>query len=199
MLTRLVTPPAIEPISLTEAKKHLRLAITDADAANYTDEDAKITALITSAREHVETVTRRALITQTWDAVIDEFPATKEISLPYPPLQSVTSISYLNTDGNSATFTDYAADLFGHKIKLNYECEWPETRDESVITIRFVCGYGLTAATVPASIRQAMLLIIGHLYANPEATLSANLSGSNVTLLPLGVDSLLSGFRRWEF
>ena len=198
MLTRIVTPPAIEPISLTEAKKHLRLVITDADAATYTDEDAKITALIVSAREYVETVTRRALITQTWDAVIDDFPATKEISLPYPPLQSVTSVSYLNTDGNAASFTDFTADLFGHKIKLNYESEWPETRDESVITIRFICGYGATADAVPVSIRQAMLLLIGHWHLNPEAT-ALNQRGASTELLPLGVDSLLSGYRRWEF
>jgi len=199
MFTRIVTPPAIEPISLTEAKKHLRLAVSDADALAYTAEDAKITALIAAAREHVEAITRRALITQTWDAVIDEFPWGLEIVLPYAPLQSVTSISYLDTDGVAATFTDFAADLFGSCIRLNYEESWPDIRSESQITIRFVCGYGATADTVPASIRQAMLLIIGHLFENAEDTVNSNLGGSSIMRLPLGVDALLAPFRRYEF
>ena len=198
MFTRIITQPAYEPISLTEAKKHLRLAVTDADAVAYIADDAKITALITAAREYVEAVTRRALVTQTWDGVIDAFPAGLEIPIPYPPLQSITSISYLNTDGVAATFTDFTADLFANCARLAYDKSWPEMRPESQITIRFVCGYG-TPGTVPASIRQAILLIIGHLYENTEDTVNSNLGGSSIMRLPLGVDSLLAPFRRYEF
>ena len=85
---KLVSPPAIEPVSLAEAKAQLRLD-TDAD-------DVYVTALITVARERVELFLRRALIAQSFEYTLDQFPANKYltyttsfINLPRPPLQSV--------------------------------------------------------------------------------------------------------------
>ena len=80
----LVTEPAVEPVSTAEAKLHLRVDI---------DEDnTLIDAFVQTAREHVEDVTARAMITQTWEWYADAFPAGDRIELLLPPLQSVTSI-----------------------------------------------------------------------------------------------------------
>lgn len=196
MHTRLVTPPAVEPVTLTEAKLHLRLAVTEADAVLYTAEDAKITGLIIAAREYVETFTRRAIITQTWDAVMPCFPDGYYLPLPMPDLQTVTSISYFDSAGDAATFTGFTVSLARNSIKKNYAAEWPEIYPESEITIRYVCGYGLAVA-VPFSIKAAILLIVGHLHKNTEATVGAY--GVEFSNLPLGVESLLAGFRRFEF
>jgi uncharacterized phiE125 gp8 family phage protein len=87
---KLVTPPAIEPVTLAEAKAHLRLD-TESD-------DGYVPALITAARERVELFLRRALITQVFECTVDDFPAhDRAIDLPRPPLQSVEWIKYPDT------------------------------------------------------------------------------------------------------
>jgi uncharacterized phiE125 gp8 family phage protein len=193
MITRIYTKPSVEPVSLTDAKKHLRLAVSDADATAYTAEDAKLAMIITTARENVESHTNRALVTQTWDAVIDCFPAGNVLVLPNAPLQSITSISYTDTEGHAATFTGYTADLFSNAARLNAGSSWPSIYEDSRITVRFVAGYGNAATDVPASIRQAMFLLIGHLYENPIATVNGQ-----VDVVPMGVDLLLADFRRYD-
>jgi len=197
MYARIVTPPAVEPVSLTEAKLHLRLAVSEGDAPDYDQEDSKLSGLITAAREYVENHTRRALITQTWDVAFDCFPGGIDIALPFAPLQSVTSISYTGTDGNAATFAEFSADIFGNGARLQYGYSWPAIQPGSRVTVRFVTGYGAESTAVPSGIKQAMLLIIGHLHENPEEVVV--LERGSVERLPMGVDSLLSGYRRYEF
>lgn len=198
MLTKIATAPATEPVTLTEVKKDLRLAVTDADATAYTHEDTTLTGLIKTARRLVEDHTRRALITQTWDGVIDAFPSGNSIELPHAPLQSVTSISYTESDGNSATFTDFTADLYGNRIKLDYGAIWPTVYPESVITIRFVCGYGTAAADVPEEIRLAIRLLVSFWRNNPEAAV-LTYGSSEFRAIPYGVDTLLASYRRYGF
>jgi uncharacterized phiE125 gp8 family phage protein len=91
---KLVTPPEVEPITLEEAKSHLRI---DTDA-----EDVYVSALITAARERVELFLRRALATQTFEYTLDGFPSGV-IDIPRPPLQSAGDIKYLDTGGNERT------------------------------------------------------------------------------------------------
>ena len=197
LLTKIITPPDVEPISLVEAKKQLRLAITDADAAAYTAEDDNLAALIKAARELVEVKTWRALITQTWDVQLDCFPVGDSISFPLHDLQSVASVTYTDTDGSEATFTDFVADTYSNGIRLSSGYSWPPVLDGSRIYIRYICGYGDTAETVPQSIKRAMLLIISHLHENTEEVVVG--SSVKAILLPMGVDILLSGYRVREF
>lgn len=189
MALKLITPPAEEPVTLTQAREHLR--------ATSTEEDAKILALIMAAREHVEDYTRRRLITQTWELVLDEFP--RELELPSPPLQSVTSIKYLDesdveqTLGTSSYQVD--ADSEPGRVVLAPNAEWPDLSEKiNAVRIRFVCGYG-GAAAVPWAIRAAMLLIIGHLFEQREQVNVGNL----VTEMPFGVDRLLAPYRMLRF
>jgi len=188
MQKTLVTAPDSYPVTLTEAKDHLRVTTTVSDAY--------ITALINAATESAETYTRRALITQTWDVFIDEFSDTME--MPKGVLQSAT-ITYVDTDGATQTLDTsvYTVDTDSDPgvIRLAYGQSWPSTRDQAhAVTIRIVCGYG-AASDVPITIRQAMLIHISHLYESREPVII----GTSVTSVPMSYDSLLLPYRVMRF
>jgi len=171
--------------------------------AATTAEDDLLTALIYSARENIEDITRRALLTQTWDYCLDEFPGDKDyIKLPFGNLQSVTSVKYKDSDGTETTMTvttDYLVETNGEacgRVVLPYGDSWPTDAlyPSNPITIRFVCGW-TTAALVPYKIKAAMKLICGDLYKNRDATLTQE--QGNVTENK-AVMKLLSSARLWE-
>jgi len=153
-------------------------------------EDTLLSRLITAAREYCESFQNRAFITQTWYLWLDAWPV--EIKVPLPPLLSVTSIKYYDTTNAEATMTasDYYADTNSTpgRVVLAWGKTWPGTtlRPANGICVEFVCGYGATSASVPAAVRQAMLLLIGHLYENREAV-----SEKPLTQVPMAVESLL--------
>ena len=191
MSLTLFTAPAEEPITLQEAKAHLRV--------DGTADDALISALIQAARQHIDGRDGwlgRALMQQTWDYAIDEFPDADFIPLPLAPVQSITSITYTDTNGASQTFSSASyvlgADLaWKPRVNLGYGLSWASTRGvPDAVKVRFVAGYA-NAADVPGPIKAALLLMIGHLHENREATADRVL-----TELPLGVDSLLMPYRR---
>ena len=186
MARTVVTPPAVEPVSLVEAKLHLRVDISD--------DDNLITALIETAREMVEGIGRRAMITQVWNYILDEFPSSDEIVLPMPPLQSVASIKYKDTAGDESTFSsdDYIVntDTEPGKVVLAYGASWPSTSlyPTGAITVQFTAGFGDASTDVPEKYRQAMLLLIGHWYENREAIAT---TGAVPKEIPMGVNALL--------
>jgi uncharacterized phiE125 gp8 family phage protein len=153
MKLNLITAPSVEPVTLQQTKDHLRV-----DSA---DDDALIDNLILSARQWAESLTRRALITQTWDFFLDVFPAVIEV--PRPPLQSVTSVKYLDTDGVQQTLDSALYDVDTNvepgAIRPAWSCDWPSVRDvANAIEVRFVAGYGDAAQDLPAPIVSAILL-----------------------------------------
>lgn len=185
----LVTPPAAEPVSLSEAKAHLR--VTD------TGEDSLITSFIAAARGWVEDFTQRALITQTWDYKLDAFVGTMEI--PLPPLQSVTSIKYFDTAGVEQTLasTEYTVDTAAERglVRLAYGKSWPATHVQAnAVTIRFIAGYG-AAAAVPGTIKAACLLLLGELYARREHAIA----GAPIAIVPVNAEYLLWPYRSLRF
>lgn len=158
---RLTTPPAVEPITLTEAKTHLRVS--------GTDDDDRITALIAAAREEAETITGRAFITQTWRLTLDRFPLAGPIVLPRPPLQSITSLAYVDSDGASQTWdaANYrvSANNEPGRIEPAYNEVWPTTRLVSeAATVTYAAGYGDAASDVPGGIKNAILLLVERYY-----------------------------------
>lgn len=192
MALRLASPPAEEPVSLDEAKLHLRI--------DHSEEDALIAGLIGAARRHIEeTVLSRALITQTWELYLDRFPAKAIIKLPRPPLQSVESIKYTLEDGSEATFSasNYIVDNVSEpgRIVLKRDASWPADTLIPVngVKVTFAAGYGDDPADVPDPIKQAMLLLIGDLYENREESIVVQ--GLQVQRLPFGVQSLLYGYQ----
>lgn len=145
----LVTPPAIEPITLTQLKTHARIP--------YDTEDDNLSLYISAAREMVERFLRRALITQTWDFKLDWGPAWME--LPYPNLQSVTAVYTTGLDNVEATVPTptYIVDTATNFVGLNIGNVWPLHRGKAGFRVRYVSGYGDTADTVPATIRRYIL------------------------------------------
>lgn len=180
MALTMITGPALEPVSLSEAKSHLRVDITD--------DDALIGGLITAVRELYEQELNQALVTQTWELVMDAFPAGGIIRLPKPPLQTVTSIKYTDKDGAEATFSssNYLVDTDRKPgcIVLKHSASWPavELREVGGVRVRYVAGYGSNAGDVPRRFKQKMLLYVGTLYENREYVLVAQ--GVSVMALP---------------
>jgi uncharacterized phiE125 gp8 family phage protein len=163
----LVTPPTIEPVSLAEAKAHLR--VTEAD------DDALIAGYILAARHAAESYIRGALITQTWDYSLDYcWPVVSvrgmckyRTELPLHPIQSVTSVSYVDENGTTQTLSPslYTVHIRGPVayIEKAYDQDFPSIRSvPEAITVRFVVGYQPDA--VPDPIKAAIMLGIERLY-----------------------------------
>jgi len=189
----LVTAPTVEPLTATEAKAHLRV--------DYSTDDTLIASLIVAAREYVEQITGRALLTQTWDLFLDRFSG-REIDIPCSPLISVTSVKYIDTAGSEQTLStdDYTVRTYSShygEVGLNFDADWPSTRRiEDAVYIRFVAGYGATSASVPQAIRQAMLMLVGHWYENRESVVI----GGRITAteVPMAVTALLQPHRTFH-
>lgn len=182
----LYSAPAVEPLSCDEARAHLRVDVHDED-------DLVITPLIKSARSYCEKVLDRALITQTWILYMDAFPGI--IELRKPPIQSVSSITYLDNDGATQTLSTsiYSVDVKSEpgRITLAYNQTLPSYRAiENSIAVTFVAGYGATGATVPEPIRHAMKLLVAHWYRNREAVAIGTITND----IPLAVDALLGSY-----
>ena len=157
MILKNITQPATEPITIEDVANQCRIG-------DLTDEQSSVSLFIAAVRQRAESVTRRALLTQTWELVLDAFPQYRDpIYLPLPPLQSVTSINYYDACGALFTMTSVGYRVINDSepamIIPAYGTEWPATLDDkAVVRIRFVCGYGDDATDVPAAIRQWMLL-----------------------------------------
>ena len=196
MALTLVTAAAGEPLTLDDVKGHLKITSTD--------QDGEIVGWITAAREWAETRTGRALITQTWDLKLDGFPVDGgPITVPKPPLISVTSITYVDTNGVTQTWSSalYTVDAptgpqaRSGQIWPAYNESYPGTRAQvNAVTVRFVCGYGAVADLVPASIRSAMKILIATWNAPGRQSVNVG-SGATVVEIPDTVDLLVSGFQ----
>lgn len=142
-------------------------------------ETDKLTSILKAAREHVEGMTSRALLTQTWEYYLDQWPQGDTIKLPFGNLQSIAEFSYKKSGWASAADdvdmvagTDYILEQNGAgvgRLVLPYGGSWPSDilYPANPIMIRFVAGW-LTAAAVPYKIKAAMKLIAADLYFNVE-------------------------------
>lgn len=185
----------------TEVKPYLRI-----DTANTTENDV-LDGLIAAARQHGEEYLGRALLTQTRTMTLDGFPVPTdrnkwaEIVVPFPPLRSVTSIQYVDTNGNTQTLaaTYYTVHVGSGdsrskgRIARAYNATWPTVRyQKNAVTITYSCGYGV-GADVPRAIRQGLLWLVGHMYENREAV--AEKPGD---VLPMAVDRIWAPYRIME-
>lgn len=187
MTTRRTVAPAVAPITLDEAKAHLRV-----DSA---DEDALIGSLIGAATAHFdgEGDLGRAIITQTWAKWVRQSPGC--VRLKMGPFQSLVSVEYYDTDNalQTADLSDYEVRLDGDFVNVQPKdnASWPPayTRQDA-IKISYTAGFGDAAADVPANIRHAILLTIGHWYHNREAVTADGLKE-----VPLAVSALIGNER----
>lgn len=179
----LKTPPAVDPVTLNEAKVHLRV---DPDLS---DDNALITSLIKAATETAQGFTHRQFVSATYELRFDIFPQV--INLLRPPLISVTSVKYLDDAGATQTVDTavYEVDKFSTvgRIRPKASQSWPSTGDfMGAVIIEYIAGYGVAAA-VPKDILSAILLMIGHLYEHREDVL-VGVAGNQI---PRGANNLL--------
>lgn len=166
----------------------------EAPSANTTG-DPLINMMIASARQYAEAILHRYLITQTIDLYLDCFDSW-EIKLP--PLQSVTAITYVDTDGATQTIdaADYLVDAMSVPARITpaYGLSWPSTRaQKNAVKLRFVAGYG-DSSDVPACIKHWMLMRIKQAYDNRDSVVI----GNSVIEFPFSyVDGLLDSERVW--
>jgi len=194
MAYKIITAATTEPISLEEARNHLRLEAFGSPLAH--PDDDYVETLITVAREWCEQYTGRALAQQTIELAIDDFPEN-EIELPLTPTTSITSVKYVDTSGNEQTVSalKYALDDYSKPnwLLLTANSEWPVTSG-SANNVKVRMAVGNTSANIPKPIYAAMLLIVGNLYENRQED---QMGGSRVSFnsLPLGVYNLLQPYR----
>lgn len=163
---KVITPPAVEPVSLGEVKAQLQIDESD------TIYDDQLNTLIPAARVWCEQYQNRAYITQTLELALDWWPCGNEIKLLRPPLQSVTSVSYTDKDSMTATWADsnYIVDDYAFVGRIVKKCgvAWPSVSLAAAngVKVRYVAGYGDAPGDVPATIRQAIILLVVHWFNN---------------------------------
>lgn len=177
------TAPSIDPITLAEAKLHLRV--------DHSDEDALITALIAAAREACEHRTGRTLITSGWTLTLGGFAT--EIPLLMPPLVSVTSVTYKDTAGATQTLSSGLYEVDRARgvplIVAAPGASYPDTyAGRNAVTVVYTAGYGATANDVPVGLKQWMLLAVTDMYEN------RSISSDKPVIRQNFADSLLDPF-----
>lgn len=191
MPSRLVNAPASEPITLAEAKAHLRLEVGDDDAA--------VTTAIKAARQWAEQYLWRGIVTQTWELLRDGFPCEDHFELPKGNLGTVSFVKYLASVGGSLQTMDSSAYLVDSAtepglILLPFGSVWPTTADQwNSVQVQYTVGWAV--ADVPAPIKQALLLLVSQMYEHrtPEVT------GAIVSPIEFAVDALLHPYRLARF
>ena len=156
---RVIDPPTFEPVTLAEARSHVR---ADDDA----EENGRLDGLISAAREYCEAETSRALATQTIEAYFP--PANGKHELPRPPLQSVQAVTYTDEAGEEHAIPEgeYAVNFKAEPGFIVLDGDIPS--DARGITVTYTAGYSDTYR-IPHTLKQAILLLVGHWYANREA------------------------------
>lgn len=185
MALKLVTAPPVEPVTLDEVKASLRLTTAD--------EDTLLTNFIIAARMDCEFKTGRSLITTAWRLTLDSFDELREI--PKPPLQSVTSVTYVDSNGTEQTLdpSAYRVDSDSEPGRIEpVDAQWPATKTQvNAVTVLFTAGYGDAGSAVPMPVRQWIILAVGDMYANRERSSTERLQALEFA------DGLLDGANLW--
>lgn len=192
MTLRLITPPTVQPITLAELKVHCRVDSADLDGV--------LTGAIAGATDKAEGILGRALINQTWERVLDAFPAGNGgIALGRPPISAITQLQYVPSGSTSLTTlapTEYVLDNVQPDGWALPSTTWPATASlANAVRVRFTAGYGADGSSVPSAIRSWLFLTAGWLYRHAEAM---DASGKVVAIPDRFVDSLLDPYRVWS-
>jgi len=181
----LATAPSVDPITIAEAKTHMRV--------EHSDDDVLIGELINVAVNYVDATGSlgKAMITQTWCEYYGPHLSTIRLSLG--PVQSVSSIQYYDANNNLQTDTLSNYYVIGTKgymtIYPKSGYTWPTVFNrEDAIKITYVIGFGDTAASVPSTVKHALKMLVAHYYENREN----ELIGVNSKTIPYGIDALLN-------
>lgn len=192
MTLRIITAPETEPVTTSQVKLDAHV-----DEVEF---DARIDVLIPAFRKKAESITGRALITQTWDLVLSGFPPG-DIQIGMLPIQSITSVKYYDTDNAQQTVSadDYSldTDVIPGFVRLNSDSSWPSsfTRHDAVI-VRFIAGYG-DASDVPNEFK---IWIRANAATLVDVESNIVTSGAVPKELPRDfTDGLIDAYRLWFF
>jgi len=188
MTAALITPPAMEPVTLIAAKAFLRVEITD--------DDDLIGALITAARVHVEAATRRVMITQTWRLYRDDWPCDGLMELRITPLQAINSVIIYDAGGNPTTLSPslYQVDLQSVPARLILKQPIETLMPGQLlngIEIDVTAGYGASGISVPQPLQLAMMMLVARWYETRDGTAIGTVPAS----IAQGFDALVEPFR----
>lgn len=179
--------PALEPVTVSEAKAFMRI---DGSA-----EDVLIASLLLTSRLHIETALGLALITQSWRLTLDEWPRARSLAIPLKPVAAVDAVRVRNAAGVAVTIAalEYIVDGKGMPPRLvRTGPVWPVPgRSVAGIEIDFTAGYGATPTDVPEPIRHAILMLAAHWYEHRDPIEI----GRPETRIPAAVSDLLMPFR----
>lgn len=182
----LLTAPAVEPVTLDEARAFLRV--------EHHDDDETIAALTAGARLHVEAVTRRALITQSWRLSFDAWPKDGRLAVRPGPLQSLAAarIFDLESMAHDVDVQAFVPDLGASTLIFAPWSVPAPGRPYAGIEFDVMAGYGDAAIDVPEPLRQAIRLLVAHWYDNRGVLAPGT---TQPALLPQGVTALLAPYR----
>lgn len=183
----LTAAPAVEPVTLAEAKTHLRI--------DHDTEDAYIASLIVTSRLQIEAALGLALVTQSWRYTIDAWPTSGTLELPMRPGQSIEAIEIAHPSGTATALdpTAYLLDGDTNPARIALLTLSPPLPELPIggITISFTAGFGATAAAVPAPIRQALRLLVAHWFECREPSTAE----TTPKPIPDAVNALLAPYR----
>lgn len=181
--------PTVEPLTLAQAKRHLKEDLVDAD------NDADITDLIKTAREDAEGRLQRTLVRTTWRLTLDAFPSAIELLMPR--VMDVVSVKYIDPSGVQQTLdpADYVVDTASEPgfVVPAYGRAWPSTRRQiNAVVVEYRAGYGIDAASIPRPIVAWVKLALADLY-------KVRGRSAEKPVLPQNfVDSLLDPYKIWS-
>lgn len=196
------TAATVQPVTKAEVKSNSRLI-------EGTTEDTLLDQLIAAATDYTERALGRALVSQTWDLYLDAFPPSDKhmLEVPRPPLISVTHIKYWDLNDVEQTWdsSKYVVDTDREYKAVIYPAineSWPSPRVfPKAVNVRYVAGYADSGASppvladnVPEAIKQAIMMLVGHLYENREAS-----APIEVRTVPLGYDALINQYKVFAF
>ena len=181
--------PVSSPVTIEDAKLHL-----DLDDSYY---DSQLDRLIHVCTRRLEQDTRRSLVTQTHVLSMDTFPSNGIIELPTAPVQSVTSVTYVDTNDATQTFTEFTLDSNNtpSRIVLNDGESFPTVRAHyDDVKVTYISGYGSTVASVDPVAKFAILMLISHLFNSPSVT-----AHGSVNIVPVGYESLIDSLKWGQY
>ena len=183
---QVITPASTYPVSLTEAKSHLKV--------DTTADDTYITSIIKAATQLSEEYTNRFFIDTVIDQTCSDFAQLQ--TLFKSKVSAVAHVKYYDSDNSlqtlSATVYDTQLNYEPSQIQLADDKSFPEiTKRNDAVVARYTVGYGSAASDVPEIIKQAILLTIGNFYQNRNSVVIGRIA----TELPMNVKWLLDTYK----
>ncbi|HRN83393.1 MAG TPA: head-tail connector protein [Hyphomicrobium sp.] len=192
MALTLTGAPAVEPVTVSAAKAHLRI---DGNA-----EDILIASLIVTSRLHVEAALGLSLIKQQWRLTLDKWPEPRwskgrAVRFPIRPIRSVAEVRVRGADGTPAVLApqSYLLDQDALTPRLvPRDGSWPAPGvPAGGIEIDVEAGMGEEADDVPEPIRHAILLLVAHWYEHRDPMEIGTVGAA----IPAAVSDLLKPYR----